>query len=46
VNCCRVAERLRDLLDADGLTAFAKISGSKGMLHRISHHEATDPSSA
>ncbi len=31
VDCCRVAERLRELLDADGLTAFAKTSGSKGM---------------
>lgn len=31
MDCCRVAERLRVLLDADGLTAFAKTSGSKGM---------------
>jgi bifunctional non-homologous end joining protein LigD len=31
VECCRVAERLRDLLNADGLTAFAKTSGAKGM---------------
>lgn len=31
MNCCRIAERLRDLLDADGLTAFPKTSGSKGM---------------
>jgi bifunctional non-homologous end joining protein LigD len=31
VDCCRVAERLRDVLDADGLTVFAKTSGSKGM---------------
>ncbi|WP_370973849.1 DNA ligase D [Amycolatopsis sp. cg9] len=31
VDCCRVAERLNDLLAADGLTAFAKTSGSKGM---------------
>jgi bifunctional non-homologous end joining protein LigD len=37
VDCCRVAERLRHLLDNDGLTAFAKTSGSKGMLHRTSH---------
>jgi len=31
VDCCRVAERLHDALAADGLTAFAKTSGSKGM---------------
>ncbi|SFW88421.1 DNA ligase D [Amycolatopsis australiensis] len=31
VDCCRVAERLRELLAAGGLTAFAKTSGSKGM---------------
>jgi bifunctional non-homologous end joining protein LigD len=31
VHCCRVADRLRDLLVADGLTPFAKTSGSKGM---------------
>ncbi|SED63413.1 bifunctional non-homologous end joining protein LigD [Amycolatopsis tolypomycina] len=31
VQCCRVAERLRDLLLDDGLTPFAKTSGSKGM---------------
>jgi bifunctional non-homologous end joining protein LigD len=31
VECCRVAERLRELLVADGLTPFAKTSGSKGM---------------
>jgi hypothetical protein len=32
VECCRVAERLRELLLADGLTPFAKTSGSKGEL--------------
>lgn len=37
VDCCRVAERLHALLEADGLTVFAKTSGSKGMLHRTSH---------
>ncbi|MEU0529113.1 DNA ligase D [Amycolatopsis tolypomycina] len=31
VECCRVAERLHDLLAADGLTPYAKTSGSKGM---------------
>ncbi|HWD03553.1 MAG TPA: DNA ligase D [Amycolatopsis sp.] len=31
VECCRVAERLRELLTADGLTPYAKTSGSKGM---------------
>ena len=31
VECCRVAERLRDVLVRDGLTVFAKTSGSKGM---------------
>ncbi|HJP72747.1 MAG TPA: DNA ligase D [Pseudonocardiaceae bacterium] len=31
VECCRVAERLRDLLVADGFTTFATTSGSKGM---------------
>jgi bifunctional non-homologous end joining protein LigD len=31
VDCCRVAERLHELLLADGLTPFAKTSGSKGM---------------
>ncbi|MFJ7219027.1 DNA ligase D [Amycolatopsis sp. NPDC098790] len=31
VDCARVAERLHDLLVTDGLTPFAKTSGSKGM---------------
>ncbi|MGW1071692.1 non-homologous end-joining DNA ligase [Streptomyces sp. NPDC002537] len=31
VVCCRVAQRLRQLLDADGLTAHAVVSGSKGL---------------
>jgi bifunctional non-homologous end joining protein LigD len=31
VECCRVAERLRDILLEDGLTPYAKTSGSKGM---------------
>ncbi|MGK5643012.1 non-homologous end-joining DNA ligase, partial [Streptomyces sp. URMC 126] len=31
VVCCRVAERLRQLLDEDGLTAFPVVSGSKGL---------------
>jgi bifunctional non-homologous end joining protein LigD len=31
VDCCRVAERLHDVLAADGLTPYAKTSGSKGM---------------
>jgi DNA ligase D-like protein (predicted polymerase) len=31
VECCRVAELLREVLDDQGLTATAKTSGSKGM---------------
>jgi bifunctional non-homologous end joining protein LigD len=31
VECCRVALRLREALAEDGLTAFAKTSGSKGL---------------
>jgi bifunctional non-homologous end joining protein LigD len=31
VECCRVAEWLRELLVADGLTVCAKTSGSKGL---------------
>lgn len=31
VECARVAERLHDILVADGLTPYAKTSGSKGM---------------
>lgn len=31
VDCARVAERLHELLVADGLTPFAKTSGAKGM---------------
>ncbi|HEX4225005.1 MAG TPA: non-homologous end-joining DNA ligase [Pseudonocardiaceae bacterium] len=31
VQCCRVAERLHDVLVADGLNPVAKTSGSKGM---------------
>ena len=31
VECCRVAVRLRSLLESDGLTVVAKTSGSKGM---------------
>jgi bifunctional non-homologous end joining protein LigD len=31
VECCRVAVLLRDRLAADGIEAFAKTSGSKGM---------------
>ncbi|WP_370418238.1 non-homologous end-joining DNA ligase [Streptomyces sp. QH1-20] len=31
VLCCRVAQRLRQLLDADGLTAHAVVSGAKGL---------------
>lgn len=30
-ECCEVAVALRDVLEADGLTPFAKTSGSKGM---------------
>jgi bifunctional non-homologous end joining protein LigD len=31
VECCRVAELLRPLLEADGLSPLAKTSGSKGL---------------
>jgi bifunctional non-homologous end joining protein LigD len=31
VECCEVAVRLREVLAEDGLTAYAKTSGSKGM---------------
>jgi bifunctional non-homologous end joining protein LigD len=31
VDCCRVAEDLRPLLEADGLTPLAKTSGGKGL---------------
>jgi bifunctional non-homologous end joining protein LigD len=31
VECCRIAERLHDILTGDGLTPVAKTSGSKGM---------------
>jgi bifunctional non-homologous end joining protein LigD len=31
VVCCRVAERLRQMLDDDGLTAYPVTSGSKGL---------------
>jgi bifunctional non-homologous end joining protein LigD len=31
VECCRIAERLYDILVADGLTPVAKTSGAKGM---------------
>ncbi len=31
VECCRVAELVRDALTADGLTAYPKTSGAKGM---------------
>ncbi|MEU3623645.1 DNA ligase D [Amycolatopsis coloradensis] len=31
VHCCRVAERLHDILSDDGLAPSAKTSGSKGM---------------
>ncbi|MGH3762956.1 DNA ligase D [Actinophytocola sp.] len=31
VECCRIAERLYDILTGDGLTPVAKTSGAKGM---------------
>lgn len=31
VECCQIAQWLRDILDADGLAAYPKTSGSKGM---------------
>jgi bifunctional non-homologous end joining protein LigD len=41
VECCRVAERLREILIADGLTSVAKTSGSKGMQLYAGIHAAT-----
>jgi bifunctional non-homologous end joining protein LigD len=43
VECCEVALRLRDLLEADGRTAVAKTSGSKGMQVSVPI-ETSDPS--
>jgi bifunctional non-homologous end joining protein LigD len=31
VECCQVARRVRDVLDEDGLSAYPKTSGSKGL---------------
>jgi bifunctional non-homologous end joining protein LigD len=31
VECCQVAQHVRDVLDADGLSAYPKTSGSKGL---------------
>ncbi|MEV5508466.1 non-homologous end-joining DNA ligase [Streptomyces orinoci] len=31
VVCCRIGQRLRQLLEDDGLTAFAVVSGAKGL---------------
>jgi bifunctional non-homologous end joining protein LigD len=31
VQCCEVAQHVRDVLDTDGLTAYPKTSGSKGL---------------
>jgi bifunctional non-homologous end joining protein LigD len=31
VQCCEVAQHVRDVLDADGLAAYPKTSGSKGL---------------
>jgi bifunctional non-homologous end joining protein LigD len=42
VDCCRVALLLRDRLGADGLTAYAKTSGSKG-LHLYAGLNPTGP---
>ncbi|MEV5379234.1 ATP-dependent DNA ligase [Streptosporangium nondiastaticum] len=41
VVCCRVAQRLRQLLDDDGLTAHAVVSGSKGLHLYAPVHAAT-----
>jgi bifunctional non-homologous end joining protein LigD len=41
VDCCRVAERLRDRLLAEGLTPYAKTSGSKGMQLYAGIHTTT-----
>ena len=35
-DCCRVAEALRPMLEADGLTPLAKTSGGKGLQDRKS----------
>ncbi|MGK5547360.1 non-homologous end-joining DNA ligase [Streptomyces sp. URMC 127] len=41
VVCCRVAQRLRQLLDDDGLTAHAVVSGSKGLHLYVPVHPVT-----
>ncbi len=46
LNCCRVAEWIRDALDALGLTGFPKTSGSKGLqlvvpINRATSYDAT-----
>ncbi len=47
VECCRVAELLRPLLEADGLVPFAKTSGSKGLqLYARSHGTSSEQTSA
>jgi len=42
VECARVALMLQELLEADGLTPFAKTSGSKGMQVSAAVQETTD----
>jgi bifunctional non-homologous end joining protein LigD len=47
VECCRVAEALRPLLEADGLSALPKTSGGKGLqlyapVHGITAEEASE----
>ncbi|GAA5076973.1 bifunctional non-homologous end joining protein LigD [Thermocatellispora tengchongensis] len=44
VECCRVARVLRELLAADGLTAYPKTSGSKGMQLYAPWDRGPDPS--
>ena len=47
VECCRVAERLRDLLAADGVRLSPKTSGSKGMqLYAAVRTQSPDDTSA
>jgi bifunctional non-homologous end joining protein LigD len=45
VDCCRVALLLRDRLAEDGITAWAKTSGSKG-LHLLAALRGASPGSA
>lgn len=46
VECCRIAERLHDVLVADGLTPAAKTSGSKGLQVYAGIHTSSSQASS